>query len=101
MFIASGYLACEDGGRLVRKSLGLIAAVVVGERRRGTRLTKIYLLVTENYFTTLWNQLYWIDIFDTKIWAFESIRLELRFTNYSSSKFTKIIKQILEKNRLG
>ena len=53
MFIASGHLACEDGGRLVRKSLGLVAAVVVGERRRGTRLKKIYLLVTENYFTTL------------------------------------------------
>ena len=53
MFIASGCLAFEDGGRLVRKSLGLVAAVVVRERRRGTRLTKIYLLVTENYLTTL------------------------------------------------
>ena len=40
MFIASGHLAFEDGGRLVRKSLGLVAAVVVGERRRGMRLTK-------------------------------------------------------------
>ena len=45
MFIASGCLAFEDGGRLVRKSLGLVAAVVVGERRRGTHLTKyIYAL---------------------------------------------------------
>ena len=39
MFIASGHLAFEDGGRLVRKSLGLVAAVVVGECRRGTHLT--------------------------------------------------------------
>ena len=39
MFIASGYLACGDDCWLARKSLGLVAAVVIGERRRGTFLT--------------------------------------------------------------
>ena len=56
MFIASGYLAFEDGGRLVRKSLRLVAAVVVRECHRGTHLTKyIYALqetILQDYGTS-------------------------------------------------
>ena len=68
-----------------------------GRRRRAPSRNapnKIYLRVSGNYFTRIWKQHHWIDIFDTRIWAFESPDSDTRFTKYGRLKFTYLYTNI-------
>ena len=88
MFIASGYACLRRPFRFGLEGLGLVAAIVVEERRRETHLTQYIYSLQKKRLTKMLNQHLWIDIFKNKIWAFESPDSDTRFGNYGTSKFT-------------
>ena len=87
MFIASGYLACEDGFGLAWRGLGLFAAVVVGERHRGTPLTNNISTAQKRWFHKMRNRYPCIELFKRRLQKFISPRSDTRFSRYGPPKF--------------